>query len=171
MKRPISKDYVLCDFIWIAFYPNEIQMCFFGHTRGSQDLSFHPPGIEPVPPALEAQSPKPWTGRELPYVKFLEWLNYTNDEHISVWQRLRLGVGGVEVGVSMKGDLWDAWVHGRVLHEHWLHRCQYPDCDTVAETSTWETKHHTQRVGKLRFIMPEGPEGLILQALSPEQRD
>ena len=63
----------------------------------------------------------------------------------------------------MKGDLWDAWVHGRVLHEHWLHRCQYPDCDTVAETSNWETKHHTQRVGKLRFIMPEGPEGLILQ--------
>ena len=42
---------------------------------------------------------------------------------------------------------------------------------TVAETSTRETKHHTQRVGELRFIMPAGPEELTLQALSPEQRD
>ena len=41
----------------------------------------------------------------------------------------------------------------------------------VAETSTQETKHHTQRVGELRFIMPAGPEELTLQALSPEQRD
>ena len=41
----------------------------------------------------------------------------------------------------------------------------------VAETSTQETKHHTRRVGEFRFIMPEGPEELALQALSPEQRD
>ena len=41
----------------------------------------------------------------------------------------------------------------------------------VAETSTQETKHHTRRVGEFRFIMPEGPEELTLQALSPEQRD
>ena len=40
----------------------------------------------------------------------------------------------------------------------------------VAETSTQETKHHTQRVGELRFIMPAGPEELTLQPLSPEQR-
>ena len=38
--------------------------------------------------------------------------------------------------------------------------------ETVAETSTQETKHHTQRVGELRFIMPAGPEELTLQALS-----
>ena len=37
-------------------------------------------------------------------------------------------------------------------------------------TSTQETKHHTQRVGELRFIIPAGPEELTLQALSPEQR-
>ena len=43
--------------------------------------------------------------------------------------------------------------------------------ETVAETSTRETKHHTQRVGELRFIMPASPEELTLQALSPEQRD
>ena len=41
----------------------------------------------------------------------------------------------------------------------------------VAETSTQETKHHTQRVGELRFIKPAGPEELRLQALSPKQRD
>ena len=41
----------------------------------------------------------------------------------------------------------------------------------VAETSTRETKHHTGRVGELRFIMPAGPEELTLQALSLEQRD
>ena len=40
----------------------------------------------------------------------------------------------------------------------------------VAETSTQETKHHTWRVGELRFIMLGGPEELTLQALSPEQR-
>ena len=40
----------------------------------------------------------------------------------------------------------------------------------VAETSTRETKHHTQRVGEVRFIMPVGPGELTLQALSPQQR-
>ena len=39
----------------------------------------------------------------------------------------------------------------------------------VAETSTRETKHHTQRVGELRLIMPVVPEELTLQALIPEQ--
>ena len=43
-----------------------------------------------------------------------------------------------------------------------------PHC--VAETSNQETKHHTQRVGELRFIMLAGPEELTLQALSPKQR-
>ena len=40
----------------------------------------------------------------------------------------------------------------------------------VAETSTRETKHHTRRVGELRFITPAGPEELTLQAQSPSQR-
>ena len=42
--------------------------------------------------------------------------------------------------------------------------------NTVAETSNGESKHHTPKVGELRFIMPGGPEKLTLQALSPEQR-
>ena len=41
---------------------------------------------------------------------------------------------------------------------------------SVAESSNQETKHHTWRVGELRFIMPAGPEKLTLQALSREQR-
>ena len=41
---------------------------------------------------------------------------------------------------------------------------------SVAETSIRETKHHTRRVGELRFIMLAHPEELTLQALSPEQR-
>ena len=36
----------------------------------------------------------------------------------------------------------------------------------VAETSNQETKHHTQRVGELRFITPAGPEELTVQSLS-----
>ena len=44
-----------------------------------------------------------------------------------------------------------------------------PGCHTVAETSIRETKHHTWRVGELRFIMPVGPEELTLQALSPNK--
>ena len=39
---------------------------------------------------------------------------------------------------------------------------------TVAETGTRETKHHTRRVGELRFIMQVDPEELTLQALSPK---
>ena len=42
--------------------------------------------------------------------------------------------------------------------------------DWNAKVGTQETKHHTQRVGELRFIMPAGPEELTPQALSPEQR-
>ena len=41
----------------------------------------------------------------------------------------------------------------------------------LQKTSTRESKHHTWRVGELRFITPAGPEELMLQALSPEQRD
>ena len=41
---------------------------------------------------------------------------------------------------------------------------------SVADISNQETKHHTRRVGKLRFIMLVGPEGLTLQALSPPKR-
>ena len=40
----------------------------------------------------------------------------------------------------------------------------------VAETSNQETKHHTRRVGELRFIMLAGSKELTLQSLSPEQR-
>jgi len=32
--------------------------------------------------------------------------------------------------------------------------------ETVAETSTRETKHHARRVGELRFVMQVGPEEL-----------
>ena len=37
--------------------------------RGLRDLS-SPPGIEPRPPAVEAQSPNHWTAREHPYFLF-----------------------------------------------------------------------------------------------------
>ena len=40
----------------------------------------------------------------------------------------------------------------------------------VAETSNQETKHHTRKVGELRFINLAGPEELTPQALSPKQR-
>ena len=43
--------------------------------------------------------------------------------------------------------------------------------DALAESSTQETKHHTWRVGELRFITQAGPEELTLRALSPKQRD
>ena len=39
-----------------------------------------------------------------------------------------------------------------------------------ASQNVAETKHHTWRVRELRFITPEGPEELTLQALSPKQR-
>ena len=37
----------------------------------------------------------------------------------------------------------------------------------VAETCSQATKHHTLRVGELRFTTLVGPEELTLQALSP----
>ena len=42
-------------------------------------------------------------------------------------------------------------------------------CANYFSTTVAETKHHTQRVGELRFITEAGPEELILQALSLEQ--
>ena len=41
---------------------------------------------------------------------------------------------------------------------------------SVAETRNHETKHHTVRVGELRFITSVGSEELALQALSPKQK-
>ena len=57
----------------------------------------------------------------------------------------------------------------------WISHCGSLSCCRawalgVAEITTQETKHHTQRAGELTFTMPEGPEQLTLQALSPEQR-
>ena len=48
--------------------------------------------------------------------------------------------------------------------------CRHSPTHTVAETSHGETKHHTRRVGELRFITLAGPKELTLQALSAEQR-
>ena len=68
----------------------------------------------------------------------------------------------------MEEDPDKATVHGVTKSQTQLSNKQ---SNIVAETSTQETKHHTWRVGELRFIMPAGPEELTLQALSPEQRD
>ena len=39
----------------------------------------------------------------------------------------------------------------------------------VAETSSQETKHHTQRVGKLRFIIPAGPRSYHSKLWAPNK--
>ena len=41
---------------------------FLAVLRGMQDLSSPQPGIEPVPPAVEAWSPNHWTAREFPCI-------------------------------------------------------------------------------------------------------
>ena len=43
---------------------------FFGHLRASGILVSQP-GIEPMPPAVKAQSPNHWTGREVPSLEIL----------------------------------------------------------------------------------------------------
>ena len=40
----------------------------------------------------------------------------------------------------------------------------------LQKSHSWETNHHTQKVGELMFITPADTEELALQALSPEQR-
>ena len=65
------------------------------------------------------------------------------------WQRLKSGHGSESV--AGKGDPFQSLKGGACL---------------VA--STREIKHHTRKVGELRFIMPAGPEELTLQVLSPE---
>ena len=44
------------------------------------------------------------------------------------------------------------------------------NCPSVAETSARKTKHRTWRVGELRFIMPVGPEELILPSSEPRTK-
>ena len=47
---------------------------FFGYSAGG--ILASSPGVEPVPPAVEAQSPNHWTARELPNEKLLKgWEN------------------------------------------------------------------------------------------------
>ena len=48
----------------------------------------------------------------------------------------------------------------------WLSDEALQRAENVAESSTQETKHHTHRVGELRFSTPVGLEELTLQALS-----
>jgi len=55
---------------------------------------------------------------------------------------------------SMDRGAWGAAVHGVTKSQTRL--------KIVAETSTRETKHHTQRVGQLRCITPAGPKELTL---------
>ena len=40
----------------------------------------------------------------------------------------------------------------------------------VAETSTWETKHHTWRVGELRFITRDRPRGVNTPSSEPQTK-
>ena len=51
-----------------------------------------------------------------------------------------------------------------VLRISWPNYCSFSfsTSPSVAETSAQETKHHTRRVGELRFITPVGPEELTL---------
>ena len=42
---------------------------YLAMSCGMQDINSQP-GIEPVPPAVEAQSPNHWTTREFPSVPF-----------------------------------------------------------------------------------------------------
>ena len=67
----------------------------------------------------------------------------------------------------MEEDPDKATVHGVTKSQTQLSNKQ---SNIVAETSTQETKHHTWRVGELRFIMLLGPNELTLQSQSPEQR-
>ena len=69
---------------------------------------------------------------------------------------------------SLEKTLMLQKVEGRKRREQ--QRMRWLD-GTVAETGTRETKHHTRRVGELRFITPAGPEDFTLQVLSPKRRD
>ena len=51
-------------------------------------------------------------------------------------------------------DLLAVWENNRITASF--------KCQAVAETSTWETKHHTWRAGEVRFITPADPEELTL---------
>ena len=91
------------------------------------------------------------------------------------WPGKGFGRGDVITGAS----LLDLGGRQTVLHSYRFEgkdmlslspRHQATPSYVVAETTTRKTKHHTRRVGELRFIMPAGPEELTLQALSPEQR-
>ena len=49
---------------------------FLAMPRSLWGVSVLRPGIEPVPPAVEVQSPKPWTTRDVPCCIPLESLSY-----------------------------------------------------------------------------------------------
>ena len=73
-KKPISKGYILYNFIYIY-------IIFLAILYGIQDFS----SPQPVPPALEEQSLNHWTTREVPV-----WFNlYDSFENTKLqWQKI-----------------------------------------------------------------------------------
>ena len=59
------------------------------------------PGIERVPPAVEARSPKHWTAREFPAV---EYFKYNHDLQLYIFQKewiLRLEAGKARLELTV----------------------------------------------------------------------
>ena len=50
--------------------PLGLFVCLFCSCPAACGILVPQPGIQPVPPAVEAQSPNPWTTREFPYLCF-----------------------------------------------------------------------------------------------------
>ena len=51
---------------------NLFEFFFFGHTTQQAGILVPQPGIEPTPPAVEAQSLNHWTTREVPVIQLLK---------------------------------------------------------------------------------------------------
>ena len=80
----------------------------------------------------------------------LLWATDSRAQAQQLWPRGSSAPCHVE-SARIRGHICVPWIGKQIL-----------SYSTVVETSTWETKHHTGRVGELRFIMPAGPEELAL---------
>ena len=62
--------FLLGSFFFFLPCPSQLLKKHFGHTRAAWDILVSQPGIELVPPVVEAQSLNHWATRELPQATF-----------------------------------------------------------------------------------------------------
>ena len=87
-----------------------------------------PPRIKPMPPAVEAQSPKPWTTREFPHWRVLNWHEVWTEKLSGKCTEqpkpLREATNSSQNLPESQVHFWGSTTWVGTLHTYWLNAVQ-----------------------------------------------